>query len=661
MRLFFSRLAGPRAWLELALLALSLLALAFVAAKLWFLATRLDAADAAGLLKTLLTDETKPLPGRQAQITGASLFEFMGSAGPWGLVAALGAGGLYKFQSFVKMPLSLKLEKYIATPDYAGHASFIESFHVDLGRLVAAYAGERRIFVFIDDLDRCDVPRAADLMQAINLMIGDSDNLIFVIGMDREKVAAGIAQKYKDMLPFLRESSHWKPNDEKDNFTPLYFGYAYLEKFVQISFSLPVAADEAALASFFRESPATPARRSWGGRLVAYWTPFAGALLRRVTMGTRTAGGAPTVAAPAPTQPTKRIFRRLEVKGESERIREVVKFVSALFEYNPRRIKQFINTFRLALYIASDQGLFDETEGGGSQATPEQIGKFVALMLRFPDLRFALEQDRELLGKMQAVALAAEPDPQHMLAFHWLRKPGTLQLLAHGCAGSLKSERYSLSAFDVGCLFSVLPRAVGPPDVDQISVAAFDVLGAKYEEIRRTERAGNPRTRKMAAVASEAMREAAALQSPQAVLTQLALRDEPGRRLMRIAIARAHPAASNLPWLTDLSANFRSWFEHYWCIQALQEHLSLMTDAQRARINKDLEANWARIAQDPGRIRLAERLRDATSGAPAPPVATKPELGKPADRADRLASSRSPRPAAKKTAASKPPPAPPAA
>ena len=48
-------------------------------------------------------------------------------------------------------PLSLDLKKYLTKPDYEGHVAFIESFHLDLTRLVQSYAGRRRIFIFIDD------------------------------------------------------------------------------------------------------------------------------------------------------------------------------------------------------------------------------------------------------------------------------------------------------------------------------------------------------------------------------------------------------------------------------------------------------------------------------------------------------------------------------
>jgi hypothetical protein len=51
-----------------------------------------------------------------------------------------------------------QLKKYIASPGYSEHADFVETFHEDFARVVRAYAGQRRVFVFIDDLDRCDVP-----------------------------------------------------------------------------------------------------------------------------------------------------------------------------------------------------------------------------------------------------------------------------------------------------------------------------------------------------------------------------------------------------------------------------------------------------------------------------------------------------------------------
>lgn len=99
------------------------------------------------------------------------------------------------------------LKKCIKKPDYEHRTTFIEEFHEDFKNIVKCYVGEKKVFVFIDDLDRCEVPKAADLMQALNLMISDDPHLIFVIGMDRLKVAGGIAVKYEKLLPYFQPSS----------------------------------------------------------------------------------------------------------------------------------------------------------------------------------------------------------------------------------------------------------------------------------------------------------------------------------------------------------------------------------------------------------------------------------------------------------------------
>lgn len=90
-----------------------------------------------------------------------------------------------KLKSIAGSPFDFDFNKYLKSPDYESKVAFIEQFHKDFRKIVEAYAGRRRIFVFIDDVDRCEVPRASDLMQALNLMISFDPNLIFIIGMDR--------------------------------------------------------------------------------------------------------------------------------------------------------------------------------------------------------------------------------------------------------------------------------------------------------------------------------------------------------------------------------------------------------------------------------------------------------------------------------------------
>jgi hypothetical protein len=426
LKLFLKRLTGFRGWLQLILLALSALLLITGLAAFSIYIARLAPDD----LKTLLNHILYP----NHETSGmAFALTSIAAHGAWGAIAAIGFAGIYKFHAHFKMPLSLSLEKYLAKPDYAGHVTFIESFHENLKRLIQAYAGRERVFIFVDDLDRCDVPRAAELMQAINLMIGDAGNLIFILGMDREKVAAGVALKYKDLFPFLRESAQWKPGENKDDVTPLYFGYAYLEKFIQISFSLPISNDEPSLQVFLDDRPvALPVQ--WYTRLWNYWSnrifPKRDAFTSFPSpqaSSTAAADGplrAQTSNAP-PKDPPKIEYHRVEIKEDTERIRKIVLMVVTLFENNPRRIKQFINTFRLALYISSDQGFFDRSGDSADVPTPEQLGKFCALLLRFPDLRFKLIQNTDFLAYLEKKALSTGELPR------WLQARGAKDLLAY--------------------------------------------------------------------------------------------------------------------------------------------------------------------------------------------------------------------------------------
>lgn len=142
---------------------------------------------------------------------------------------------------YLTNPFEIDLKRYLATPNYKDRVSFVESFHEDFSRVVAALAPNRTIFVFIDDLDRCEVPRAADLMQALNLMISENPQLIFILGMDREKVAAGLAVKNEKSLPYLL-SLQPSPAEHSADVRirrGLEYGYEFIEKFVQVPFLVP--------------------------------------------------------------------------------------------------------------------------------------------------------------------------------------------------------------------------------------------------------------------------------------------------------------------------------------------------------------------------------------------------------------------------------------
>ncbi|MES2063608.1 MAG: P-loop NTPase fold protein [Bacteroidota bacterium] len=307
------------------------------------------------------------------------------------IIKALGAfGGLIIFPLVLKQisevfgnPFKADLEKFISMPKYEGNSSFIEEFHKDLKHITQVLApGGGKIFVFIDDLDRAEVPKAAELMQGLHMMIADSQRIIFIIGMDREKVAAGVAAKYKDVIPFLYESP---PGNTIDYAKARSYGLHFLEKFIQLSFLVPKPSD-----LFIRE----------------YIDSLSGVM---------------------PQGATRAIVYRpiLHIKdgNDDQLFRDVVYQISPFLNHNPRSIKQFVNTFRLKAHIAYSTGLFalDPTDPSSVALTIPQLGKFVAITTIYPLIVEHMLLRRDLLADINITSLSGYSE-------YWINHAGFMKL-----------------------------------------------------------------------------------------------------------------------------------------------------------------------------------------------------------------------------------------
>lgn len=340
-----------------------------------------------------------------------------------------------------------QLEKYIDRPDYKGKAAFVDSFSEDFSKMIEAYApANGKIFVFIDDLDRCEAPKAADLMQAINLMIGDGNSLIFILGLDRAKVAAAIAFKFREIIPYLDPSLDLTHHPEGIRS----FGDSFLEKFVQLSFRLPISSNTAQARKFIDSLVADDNR---GASAPATPPP-------------------PTAEESAQAaEASARRANRLESGAESQRIRDVVMMVREVLEYSPRRIKTFLNAFRLALYIASAQGLLDvDQRTGEAEVTPERLGKFLVLTTRYPEFRPIVDRDSAFLRRLENLALSGEPDANELYRA-WLDKPGVRRLMSHGIIDKTMTmewlRQYSMANFPSWKFATILPSIPRPTDPRQ--------------------------------------------------------------------------------------------------------------------------------------------------------------------------------------------------
>lgn len=383
--------------------------------------------------------------------------------------------GFVKLKQYIGNPLAVDLKKYLRSPDYVSRISFVEQFHEDFCKIVDAYAGDKTVYVFIDDLDRCDVPKAAELMQALNLMMSsDRRGLIFIIGMDRQKVAAGLAVKNEKLLPYLtaNRTATARPNSAVDPELGLEFGYAFIEKFIQIPFFLPTPKPKN-VEKFFDEiakaESASVPRSPFGGLIDQLGRWFAGqqsGILRSLRLkqaraqqkadSSELAADPQSASAPSEAKIEHRERLKLAVTGDSSAVRDIVLAVAPALSNNPRRIKQFLNLFRLRTFIAAETGLFDGEEG----ITLQQLGKFVAVSLACPLLLADLDRNQHLLRELNRVALRLAPEAALSdAAQHWLANLTLLTLLRSNIHNSNEEfGPWSLGGIDVGRLLRVSPR-----------------------------------------------------------------------------------------------------------------------------------------------------------------------------------------------------------
>jgi hypothetical protein len=447
-KLYFSRIKGLSEALKLATFALAWLFILTGAGFIFVTFTQAGTNGRAAVVKQALQDlvSSKPAdkPAAGAKISSAPLLTAAAQTPPtqaqmadvhdihywlgqstWAGAGLIVLALLWKLpDSFRKRLFSTQIEQYIDKPDYKGKAAFLDTFSKDFARTVRAYShgSDAKIFVFIDDLDRCEAPKAA----------------------------AAVGFKFREIVPYLDPSLDLtsRPASIRS------FGDAFLEKFIQLSFRLPISSSEAQARSFI-DSLISEEKKPNQARTTAVADP-----------------SKPTAqAAAAAAAESARRALRIESGAESQRIRDILLMVREILEYSPRRIKTFLNAFRLALYIASAQGLLDvDINTGKAEVTPEKLGKFLALTSRYPELLDIAVRDNEFFGKLEiAIELRSmgrlvEADKEADTS--WLRRPSVESLLSYRFLAISRRDWnriYSLDEFPAIKFTSVLP-SVPPPE-----------------------------------------------------------------------------------------------------------------------------------------------------------------------------------------------------
>jgi hypothetical protein len=231
----------------------------------------------------------------------------------------------------VVQPLSLRVLSYIQLPTYREQMGYqfrvMEDLDFVYRRLKQHQGPEIKVVVFIDDLDRCSEEKIIEVLQAINLILGDSRFFVF-LGMDTEMIYRAIHVHYS--------------NDQTDEALPSDLPEEYLHKIIQVSFYLPETSKElrqAYLDSLFSET----ARKV-----------IAPPIMDGVLPGSDRDGKQPPPPAPDGSLPFNFSYIRhpppVEVEDTVEEL-EAFKDHLGFLKDNPREVKRLINLHRLVKII----------------------------------------------------------------------------------------------------------------------------------------------------------------------------------------------------------------------------------------------------------------------------------------------------------------------
>lgn len=396
---------------------------------------------------------------------GKKFGNFLGfSSGAVGTIGA--AWFLLKFvREHFKTVISHDLSHYIEKPDYESKKTFIAKFHEDFEIILShGIPGKnRKVYVFIDDLDRCSAPRAAELMQAFNLMMPEKGKIAFILGMDREKVAAGIACKHAEILKYLDEGA-----SAEDVSTGYRYGTTFIEKFIQISFTLPRPAIEERKAYIQHilgvkraTEEAAPPLSGWLEKLKSFFKTT----INKSQMPTIFDPAIRTSDKEQVEQEKKKKLAEFEMKigPETPEMHDIVEMASHALDDNPRRVKQFVNLFRLRAYISYETGLLSQhSDAEAGLITLAQLGKYIVLSMQWPQFVVALEDNSDLLNKLlnDSEVLRQHPGMQRRGGENkevdfWIEKTKLVDLLLYSppeMKAGVETYKYLMNDFDVSLL-----------------------------------------------------------------------------------------------------------------------------------------------------------------------------------------------------------------
>jgi KAP family P-loop domain len=205
-------------------------------------------------------------------------------------IGALAVTALWGLRTFPVRPsvLLASLGDRLKASDAEAQTAFRDRFHHHLADVCAALQ-PRTMTVFIDDLDRCEPAKAAEVLEAVNYLVG-SGACFVVLGLAREVVEAQLVQQFEKLAEAFEtvqsaEVGHHAaaPNDQHGR-----VGYArdYLRKLINLDIRIPVVNGEQVarmlVPSAGDAKPLEPGRRARIVRVLEGWEAAVGRWTRPI-------------------------------------------------------------------------------------------------------------------------------------------------------------------------------------------------------------------------------------------------------------------------------------------------------------------------------------------------------------------------------------------
>ncbi len=393
---------------------------------IWFNAWRYEKAENlwAALAQKLLNTVQEKWRWRRRIFFGLALYwrRFKEEHTDLGISMKILKGLFFLVKSIIKGPIStiklsnLRLREFLFDPNYKERAGFIDIFHNDFERIVNLIrdleakrkrskaelpegfkkADQGRLVIFIDDLDRCPPPKPVEIIEAINVIL-NFEHCVFVLGMDLDMICASIETKYDSLLEYLR--------DKSEGCDPR-LGQRFMEKIVEVNFRIPEIAEgdlKNLYSSFFvqgkkseidRDEPAESAPREQTIEERHIPRPDFHRQVKQIYADSKDEIEDPGRISewadkyrkinpdvdPTIVSEVKRHMVGHSFNIDSPEVQEAVELVAGQMDPNPRKIKRFINIFRLRTTVAVMMGRLDET------ITLNHLAQWTFLYMDWPEL-----------------------------------------------------------------------------------------------------------------------------------------------------------------------------------------------------------------------------------------------------------------------------------